>query len=105
VGNTTLMRQRSECCIVAGRHVIIGVAGAGQEIASAHSAGHGPRVWKGTGFRRRTRPDHVPKIVTGTSRRRSEIDALVTHTLPLERINEAFDLMHSASRSERSVTF
>ena len=103
VGNVDLMRQALECCHRGwGVSTIIGVAGAGQEIRTRPFQLVTGRVWKGTAFGgARGRPD-VPKIVDWYMDKRINIDDLITHTMPLERINEAFDLMH-AGTSIRSV--
>jgi S-(hydroxymethyl)glutathione dehydrogenase/alcohol dehydrogenase len=82
--------------------VIIGVAGAGQEIKTRPFQLVTGRVWKGTAFGGARGRTDVPKIVDWYMDGRINIDDLITHTLPLARINEAFDLMH-AGRSIRSV--
>lgn len=103
VGNVGLMRQALECCQRGwGTSVIIGVAGAGQEISTRPFQLVTGRTWKGTAFGgARSRRD-VPKIVEWYMEGRINIDDLITHTIPLERINEAFDLMRSGE-SIRSV--
>jgi S-(hydroxymethyl)glutathione dehydrogenase/alcohol dehydrogenase len=103
VGNVKLMRQALECCQRGwGTCVIIGVAGAGEEISTRPFQLVTGRVWKGTAFGgARSRRD-VPKIVDWYMEGRINIDDLITHTMPLERINEAFDLMHQG-KSIRSV--
>ncbi len=103
VGNVGLMRQALECCQRGwGTSVIIGVAGAGQEISTRPFQLVTGRTWKGTAFGgARSRRD-VPKIVDWYMEGRINIDDLITHTMPLERINEAFDLMHRGE-SIRSV--
>jgi len=106
VGNTTLMRQALECCHRGwGVSVIIGVAGAGQEIATRPFQLVTGRVWKGTAFGGARGRTDVPKIVDWYVEKKIEIDSLVTHQLPLERINEAFDLMHSGESIRTVVTF
>jgi S-(hydroxymethyl)glutathione dehydrogenase / alcohol dehydrogenase len=103
VGNVELMRQALECCHRGwGVSTIIGVAGAGKEISTRPFQLITGRVWKGTalgGARGRT---DVPKIVDWYMDRRINIDDLITHTMPLEDINRAFDLMHQGE-SIRSV--
>jgi S-(hydroxymethyl)glutathione dehydrogenase/alcohol dehydrogenase len=103
VGNTTLMRQALECCHKGwGVSVIIGVAGAGQEIATRPFQLVTGRVWKGTAFGGARGRTDVPKIVDWYMDKKIQIDPLITHTLPLDRINEGFDLM-SRGESIRSV--
>jgi len=103
VGNVDLMRQALECCHRGwGVSTIIGVAGAGQEIRTRPFQLVTGRVWKGTAFGGARGRTDVPRIVDWYMDRRIDIDDLITHTLPLERINEAFDLMH-AGTSIRSV--
>jgi S-(hydroxymethyl)glutathione dehydrogenase/alcohol dehydrogenase len=103
VGNVDLMRQALECCHRGwGVSTIIGVAGAGQEICTRPFQLVTGRVWKGTAFGGARGRTDVPKIVDWYMDKRINIDDLITHTLPLERINEAFDLMH-AGTSIRSV--
>jgi len=106
VGNVDLMRQALECCHRGwGVSVIIGVAGAGQEIRTRPFQLVTGRVWKGTAFGGARGRTDVPKIVDWYMRGRIEIDPLITHTLPLERINEAFDLMHGGESIRTVVTF
>jgi S-(hydroxymethyl)glutathione dehydrogenase / alcohol dehydrogenase len=103
VGNVELMRQALECCHRGwGVSVIIGVAGAGQEIRTRPFQLVTGRVWKGTAFGGARGRTDVPKIVDWYMDRRINIDDLITHTMPLEDINRAFDLMH-AGESIRSV--
>jgi len=103
VGNTTLMRQALECCHKGwGVSVIIGVAGAGQEIATRPFQLVTGRVWKGTAFGGARGRTDVPKIVDWYMDGKIQIDPLITHKLPLERINEGFDLM-TRGESIRSV--
>ena len=103
VGNTTLMRQALECCHRGwGESIIIGVAGAGQEISTRPFQLVTGRVWKGTAFGGARGRTDVPKLVDWYMDKKIEIDPLITHTLPLERINEAFDLMHEG-KSIRTV--
>jgi S-(hydroxymethyl)glutathione dehydrogenase/alcohol dehydrogenase len=103
VGNVQLMRQALECCHKGwGVSVIIGVAGAGQEISTRPFQLVTGRVWKGTAFGGAKGRTDVPKIVDWYMNKKINIDDLITHTLPLERINEGFDLMH-AGKSIRTV--
>jgi len=106
VGNVDLMRQALECCHRGwGVSVIIGVAGAGQEIRTRPFQLVTGRVWKGTAFGGARGRSDVPKIVDWYMRGKIEIDPLITHTLPLERINDAFDLMHAGESIRTVVTF
>lgn len=103
VGNTDLMRQALECCHKGwGESVIIGVAGAGQEISTRPFQLVTGRVWRGTAFGGARGRTDVPKIVDWYMDGKINIDDLITHTMPLEQINDAFDLMH-AGESIRSV--
>jgi S-(hydroxymethyl)glutathione dehydrogenase/alcohol dehydrogenase len=103
IGNVKVMRQALECCHKGwGVSVIIGVAGAGQEIATRPFQLVTGRVWKGTAFGGARGRTDVPKIVDWYMDKRINIDDLITHTMPLEKINDAFDLMH-AGKSIRSV--
>ncbi|MGD9743928.1 MAG: S-(hydroxymethyl)glutathione dehydrogenase/class III alcohol dehydrogenase, partial [Dongiaceae bacterium] len=95
VGNTTLMRQALECAHKGwGVSVIIGVAGAGQEISTRPFQLVTGRVWKGTAFGGARGRTDVPKIVDWYMDGKINIDDLITHVMPLEKINEGFDLMH-----------
>src|SRR3954469_812249 len=103
VGNVELMRQALECCHRGwGVSVIIGVAGAGQEIRTRPFQLVTGRVWKGTAFGGARGRTDVPRIVDWYMDGRLNIDDLITHKLPLTGINRAFDLMHSGE-SIRSV--
>jgi S-(hydroxymethyl)glutathione dehydrogenase/alcohol dehydrogenase len=103
VGNVKLMRQALECCQRGrGTCVIIGVAAAGQEISTRPFQLVTGRVWKGTAFGGAKGRRDVPKIVDWYMEGRINIDDLITHTMPLEQINDAFDLMHQG-KSIRSV--
>jgi len=106
VGNVKLMRQALECCHRGwGTSVIIGVAGAGQEIATRPFQLVTGRVWKGSAFGGARGRTDVPKIVDWYMEGKIEIDPLITHKLPLDRINEAFDLMHSGASIRTVVEF
>jgi len=106
VGNVDLMRQALECCHRGwGVSVIIGVAGAGQEIRTRPFQLVTGRVWKGTAFGGARGRTDVPRIVDWYMDGKIEIDPLITHVLPLERINDAFDLMHSGDSIRSVVTF
>ncbi|HTU52523.1 MAG TPA: S-(hydroxymethyl)glutathione dehydrogenase/class III alcohol dehydrogenase [Acetobacteraceae bacterium] len=103
VGNTTLMRQALECCHKGwGVCTIIGVAGAGQEISTRPFQLVTGRVWQGSAFGGARGRTDVPRIVDWYMDHRVNIDDLITHTMPLERINDAFDLM-TRGESIRSV--
>ncbi len=103
IGNTATMRQALECCHKGwGQSVIIGVAGAGQEIATRPFQLVTGRVWKGTAFGGARGRTDVPKIVDWYMDGRIKIDELITHRLALEDINRGFDLMKSGA-SIRSV--
>lgn len=106
VGNVKLMRQALECCHRGwGTCVIIGVAGAGEEISTRPFQLVTGRTWKGTAFGGARGRRDVPKIVDWYMEGRINIDDLITHTMPLERINEAFDLMHAGKSIRSVVTF
>jgi S-(hydroxymethyl)glutathione dehydrogenase/alcohol dehydrogenase len=103
IGNVHTMRQALECCHRGwGESIIIGVAGAGQEISTRPFQLVTGRVWRGTAFGGARGRTDVPKIVDWYMDGKIQIDPLITHLLPLERINEGFDLMH-AGESIRSV--
>jgi S-(hydroxymethyl)glutathione dehydrogenase/alcohol dehydrogenase len=103
IGNTTTMRQALECCHRGwGESIIIGVAAAGQEISTRPFQLVTGRVWKGTAFGGARGRTDVPKIVDWYMDGKIDIDSLITHTMPLEEINTAFDLMHEG-KSIRSV--
>jgi S-(hydroxymethyl)glutathione dehydrogenase/alcohol dehydrogenase len=103
IGNVEVMRQALECCHRGwGVSTIIGVAGAGQEIKTRPFQLVTGRVWKGTAFGGARGRSDVPKIVDWYMDKKIDIDSLITHTMPLERINEGFDLMHKGE-SIRSV--
>ena len=103
IGNVTTMRQALESAHKGwGVSVIIGVAPAGAEIATRPFQLVTGRVWKGTAFGGARGRTDVPKIVDWYMDGKINIDDLITHTLPLDRINEGFDLMHEG-KSIRSV--
>jgi S-(hydroxymethyl)glutathione dehydrogenase/alcohol dehydrogenase len=103
IGNIHTMRQALESCHRGwGESIIIGVAGAGQEISTRPFQLVTGRVWKGTAFGGARGRTDVPRIVDWYMEGKIDIDSLITHTLPLDRINEGFDLMH-AGASIRSV--
>jgi len=106
VGNVKLMRQALECCHRGwGVATVIGVAGAGQEIQTRPFQLVTGRVWKGTAFGGARGRTDVPKIVDWYMEHKINVDDLVTHTMPLEKINDAFELMHAGKSIRSVVTF
>jgi len=94
IGNVDVMRQALECCHKGwGQSIIIGVAGAGQEIRTRPFQLVTGRVWKGTAFGGAKGRRDVPKIVDWYMDGRINIDDLITHVMPLEKINDGFELM------------
>ena len=103
IGNVNIMRNALECCHKGwGESYIIGVAGAGKEIATRPFQLVTGRSWKGTAFGGARGRTDVPKIVDWYMDGKIQIDPLITHTMPLEEINNAFTMMHSG-KSIRSV--
>ena len=103
IGNTSVMRQALECAHKGwGESIIIGVAGAGQEISTRPFQLVTGRSWRGTAFGGARGRTDVPKIVDWYMQGKIDIDPMITHTLALEDINKGFDLMH-AGESIRSV--
>lgn len=106
IGNTTLMRQALECCHKGwGTSIIIGVAGAGQEISTRPFQLVTGRNWRGSAFGGAKGRTDVPKIVDWYMEGKIRIDEMITHTLPLESINTAFDLMHEGKSIRTVLTF
>jgi len=106
IGNTTTMRQALECCHKGwGESVIIGVAGAGKEISTRPFQLVTGRVWRGSAFGGARGRTDVPKIVEWYMNGKIDIDSLITHTMPVEKINDAFDLMHAGQSIRSVVTF
>src|SRR5437899_112036 len=106
IGNVDVMRQALECCHRGwGVAVIIGVAGAGQEIRTRPFQLVTGRVWKGTAFGGARGRTDVPKIVDWYMDGKINIDDLITHVLPLSRINEGFELMHEGKSIRAVVTY
>jgi len=102
-GNTDVMRQALECCHRGwGVSVIIGVAESGKEISTRPFQLVTGRVWKGTAFGGARGRTDTPKLVDWYMDKKIEIDPLITHQMPLEKINDAFHLMHEG-KSIRSV--
>ena len=103
IGNVEVMRQALECCHKGwGESIIIGVAPAGTEISTRPFQLVTGRVWRGTAFGGARGRTDVPKIVDWYMEGKINIDELITHTMPLDEINTAFDLMHEG-KSIRSV--
>jgi S-(hydroxymethyl)glutathione dehydrogenase/alcohol dehydrogenase len=106
IGNVKVMRQALECCHKGwGVSVIIGVAGAGQEISTRPFQLVTGRVWKGTAFGGARGRTDVPKIVDWYMDGKINIDDLITNVMPIDQINEAFDLMHKGEAIRTVVTF
>ena len=103
IGNVETMREALECCHKGwGESFVIGVAGAGQEISTRPFQLVTGRSWKGTAFGGARGRTDVPRIVEWYMDGKIQIDPLITHTLPLSKINEAFTMMHNGE-SIRSV--
>jgi S-(hydroxymethyl)glutathione dehydrogenase / alcohol dehydrogenase len=106
VGNVDLMRQALECCHRGwGESIVIGVAGAGQEIKTRPFQLVTGRVWKGSAFGGARGRTDVPRIVDWYMDGKIDIDSMITHTLPLDRINEGFDLMKRGESIRTVVTY
>lgn len=106
IGNVNVMRQALECCHKGwGVSVIIGVAGAGEEIRTRPFQLVTGRVWKGSAFGGARGRTDVPTLVDWYMEGKINIDDLITHVMPLEDINQAFDLMHQGESIRSVVTF
>jgi len=106
IGNVEVMRQALECCHKGwGESIIIGVAGAGQEIATRPFQLVTGRVWRGTAFGGARGRSDVPRIVDWYMDGKINIDDLITHVMPLDEINSAFDLMHAGTSIRSVVVF
>ncbi len=106
IGNVQVMRQALECCHRGwGQSIIIGVAGAGQEISTRPFQLVTGRVWKGTAFGGAKGRRDVPKIVDWYMDGKIDIDSLITHVMPLDEINHGFELMHEGKSIRGVVTF
>lgn len=106
IGNVNTMRQALECCHRGwGVSVIVGVAGAGKEISTRPFQLVTGRVWKGTAFGGAKSRTQVPQIVDWYMDGKINIDDLITHTMPLEGINDAFHLMHEGESIRSVVNF
>jgi S-(hydroxymethyl)glutathione dehydrogenase / alcohol dehydrogenase len=106
IGNVKTMRAALECCHKGwGESIIIGVAGGGEEISTRPFQLVTGRVWRGTAFGgvkgRSQLPGYVEKYLSG----QIKVEPMITHTLPLERINEAFDLMHKGKSIRTVIKF
>ena len=105
-GNTEVMRQALECCHRGwGQSIIIGVAEAGKEISTRPFQLVTGRVWKGTAFGGARGRTDTPKIVDWYMDKKINIDDLITHTMPLEKINDAFELMHEGKSIRSVITY
>ena len=106
IGNTHVMRQALECSHRGwGKSIIIGVAGAGQEIATRPFQLVTGRTWMGTAFGGARGRTDVPRIVDWYMEKKIDIDSLITHVLPFEQINEGFDLMRRGESIRSVVVF
>jgi len=106
IGNVNVMRQALECAHKGwGQSVIIGVAGTGEEISTRPFQLVTGRTWKGSAFGGARGRTDVPKIVDWYMEGKIEVDSMITHTMPLEEINTAFDLMHRGESIRSVVTF
>ncbi len=106
IGNVNVMRQALECCHKGwGQSCIIGVAGAGQEISTRPFQLVTGRSWRGTAFGGARGRTDVPKIVDWYMEGKINIDEMITHTMPLNQINDAFHLMHAGKSIRSVVTF
>ena len=106
IGNVNTMRQALECCHKGwGVSVIVGVAAAGEEISTRPFQLVTGRVWKGTAFGGAKGRTDVPKIVDWYMQGKINIDDMITHVMPIEEINKAFDLMHNGESIRSVVTF
>ncbi len=106
VGNVKVMRTALECCHKGwGESIIIGVAGAGQEISTRPFQLVTGRVWRGSAFGGARGRTDVPKIVDWYMEGKIEIDPMITHLMPLEDINKAFDLMHHGESIRSVIVF
>jgi len=106
IGNVNVMRQALESCHKGwGVSTIVGVAGAGEEISTRPFQLVTGRVWKGTAFGGAKGRTDVPKIVEWYQSGKINIDDLITHIMPLEEINTAFDLMHKGESIRSVITF
>ncbi|EEL1950200.1 zinc-binding dehydrogenase, partial [Salmonella enterica] len=103
IGNVNVMRAALECCHKGwGESIIIGVAGAGQEIKTRPFQLVTGRVWRGSAFGGVKGRTQLPRMVEDAMNGKIRLDPFITHRLPLEQINDAFELMHQG-KSIRTV--
>lgn len=106
IGNVKVMRQALECCHKGwGESIVIGVAGAGEEISTRPFQLVTGRVWRGSAFGGARGRTDVPKIVDWYMEGKINIDDLITHVMPVEKINEGFELMHKGESIRSVITF
>jgi S-(hydroxymethyl)glutathione dehydrogenase/alcohol dehydrogenase len=106
IGNVHVMRAALECCHKGwGESIIIGVAGAGQEIATRPFQLVTGRVWRGSAFGGVKGRSQLPGMVEDAMRGDIDLDPFITHNMPLEQINEAFDLMHEGKSIRTVIQF
>jgi S-(hydroxymethyl)glutathione dehydrogenase/alcohol dehydrogenase len=106
IGNVHVMRAALECCHKGwGESIIIGVAGAGQEIATRPFQLVTGRVWRGSAFGGVKGRTQLPGMVEDAMRGDIDLDPFITHNMPLEQINEAFDLMHEGKSIRTVIQF
>jgi len=106
IGNVNVMRQALECCHKGwGESIIIGVAGAGEEISTRPFQLVTGRVWRGSAFGGARGRTDVPRIVDWYMEGKIDIDNLITHTMPLDEINTAFELMHKGESIRSVITY
>lgn len=106
IGNVEVMRQALECCHKGwGVSTIIGVAGAGEEISTRPFQLVTGRVWQGSAFGGARGRTDVPKIVDWYMEGKINLDNLVTHVMPIDKINDAFELMHKGESIRSVITF
>ncbi|MFC4352416.1 S-(hydroxymethyl)glutathione dehydrogenase/class III alcohol dehydrogenase [Fodinicurvata halophila] len=106
IGNVSVMRQALECAHKGwGQSIIIGVAGAGEEISTRPFQLVTGRSWRGSAFGGARGRSDVPRIVDWYMDGKINIDDLITHTMPLDKINDAFDLMHEGKSIRSVITY
>ena len=106
IGNVNVMRSALECCHKGwGESIIIGVAGAGQEISTRPFQLVTGRVWRGSAFGGVKGRTQLPGMVEQSMRGEIDLDPFITHRMPLEKINEAFELMHRGESIRTVIEF